>query len=223
MITLKQCVMELTLDPPLDGTARPRHLRGCIGNIIRDDLLFHQHTPDGATIYRYPLIQYKIIGGKASILGIEKGAQALAETRLLDCSLALGKQSHTVARQEFSYSKAEAGCCSNPVLYEFSSPWLALNNRNFEKYQKLGDKLSRKQLLERILTGNLLSLSKGIGYTADSEIKTQIIVFSEAFVKLKGNLMLGFKGQFAANFVVPNFWGIGKSVSQGFGTVEQRC
>ncbi len=31
--------------------------------------------------------------------------------------------------------------------------------------------------------------------------------------------MLGFLGTFSVNFEIPNYWGIGKSVSRGFGTV----
>jgi hypothetical protein len=31
--------------------------------------------------------------------------------------------------------------------------------------------------------------------------------------------MLGFLGTFSVNFEIPDYWGIGKSVSRGFGTV----
>jgi len=37
--------------------------------------------------------------------------------------------------------------------------------------------------------------------------------------KLKGTPMLGFLGTFSVNFEIPDYWGIGKSVSRGFGTV----
>jgi hypothetical protein len=32
--------------------------------------------------------------------------------------------------------------------------------------------------------------------------------------------MLGFLGTFSMNFEIPDYWGIGKSVSRGFGTVK---
>jgi hypothetical protein len=39
--------------------------------------------------------------------------------------------------------------------------------------------------------------------------------------------MLGFLGTFSVNFEIPDYWGIGKSVSRGFGTIirtdEQRA
>mgnify|MGYP000253421783 CR=1 FL=1 len=38
---------------------------------------------------------------------------------------------------------------------------------------------------------------------------------------LKGVPMLGFLGTFSVNFEIPDYWGIGKSVSRGFGTVKR--
>ncbi|NOX21076.1 MAG: CRISPR-associated endonuclease Cas6 [Nitrospirae bacterium] len=32
-------------------------------------------------------------------------------------------------------------------------------------------------------------------------------------------MLLGFLGTFSVNFEIPDYWGIGKSVSRGFGTV----
>ena len=33
--------------------------------------------------------------------------------------------------------------------------------------------------------------------------------------------MLGFLGTFSVNFEIPDYWGIGKSVSRGFGTIKR--
>jgi len=34
--------------------------------------------------------------------------------------------------------------------------------------------------------------------------------------------LLGFLGTFSVNFEIPNYWGIGKSVSRGFGRVVKK-
>ncbi len=34
--------------------------------------------------------------------------------------------------------------------------------------------------------------------------------------------MTGFMGTFSVNFEIPDYWGIGKSVSRGFGTVVRQ-
>lgn len=43
----------------------------------------------------------------------------------------------------------------------------------------------------------------------------------EVKTSLKGTPMLGFLGDFSVNFEIPDYWGIGKSVSRGFGTVKR--
>lgn len=48
-------------------------------------------------------------------------------------------------------------------------------------------------------------------YNAKKEVKTT----------LKGTPMMGFIGKFSVNFDIPDYWGIGKSVSRGFGTVKR--
>jgi len=40
-------------------------------------------------------------------------------------------------------------------------------------------------------------------------------------VEFKGIRMIGFKGEFTVNFNIPDFFGIGKGVSHGFGTVKR--
>ncbi len=78
-----------------------------------------------------------------------------------------------------------------------------------------------KRFLEKILVGNLLSISKSLGYTVPSRIIADIGKVKEVDTSLKGTHMLGFLGQFSVNFSIPDYWGIGKSVSRGFGTVKR--
>ena len=61
-------------------------------------------------------------------------------------------------------------------------------------------------------------MSKGLGYTVPEPIKANI---RKVQTSLKGTPMLGFLGTFSVNFEIPDYWGIGKSVSRGFGTVKQ--
>ncbi len=62
-------------------------------------------------------------------------------------------------------------------------------------------------------------MSKSLGYTVPEPIKANIGNLKEVNTSLKGNPMLGFLGTFSVNFEIPDYWGIGKSVSRGFGTV----
>ena len=110
---------------------------------------------------------------------------------------------------------------NEPLSYSFLTPWLALNEKNYEKYQRLGSWGKRKELLEKILIGNIISMSKSLGYTVPAPIEARIQHLKEVKTSLKGTPMLGFLGNFSVNFEIPDYWGIGKSVSRGFGTVKR--
>ncbi len=111
------------------------------------------------------------------------------------------------------------GVSDEKITYSFLAPWLALNEKNYEQYQKLGTWAERKQLLEKILIGNIISMSKSLGYPVPEPIKANIGKMKEVSIKLKGTPMLGFLGTFSVNFEIPDYWGMGKSVSRGFGTI----
>ena len=107
-------------------------------------------------------------------------------------------------------------------FYSFLTPWLALNEANYDRYQGAGLG-ERRDMLRRILIGNILSMSKGLGYVVTEEIKvSKLDVYPvKEPVWLKGVRMVGFKGAFAVNFELPDYMGLGKSVSRGFGMIKR--
>ena len=111
------------------------------------------------------------------------------------------------------------GDCDDLVEYRFVTPWMALNQKNYERFMK-GSKESNDKLLKSILIGNILSLAKSLGY----EIKARVYVkpkLSISKANFKSNSMITFRGSFIVNFHIPDYLGIGKSVSRGFGTVKR--
>ncbi|MFQ6084425.1 MAG: CRISPR-associated endonuclease Cas6, partial [Candidatus Aminicenantia bacterium] len=65
------------------------------------------------------------------------------------------------------------------------------------------------------------SMSKSLGYTVPEPIKANITNLREVKIYLKGIPMIGFLGTFSVNFNIPDYWGLGKSVSRGFGTIKK--
>ena len=212
-------MIQLEMDQPLQSDVKSHHLRGAMASTQPDNILFHHHHRDGQTVYAYPFIQYKILDGQVWLVGLEKGAEALQNLDLLETILDLGKKQYQVARQLVSFSKVKFGWCSHHLDYEFQTPWMALNQNNYERYHRIGDPSKKTQFLENILVGNLLSMSKSIDYSVDNPIRIQLYEFHEVATRLKGNPMTAFKGRFSSTFSIPDFWGIGKSTSRGFGTV----
>jgi len=221
ILTINQCTTRLIFDRSLNQFVSPKDLRGAISRQKRNNVLFHQHTNDELLIYNYPLIQYKIIEGNGVIVGLDKGAVAVAKMNLLKKQLNLGNMEYIVEQQTMSFLVPCIGIHDRNKKYKFLSPWLGLNENNYNRYQRLGIQAKKKKMLEKIIVGNILSMSKGLGYTVPAPIDANILTIREVQTSLKGTPMLGFLGTFSVNFEIPDYWGIGKSVSRGFGTVKR--
>lgn len=208
----------LTSDSVLNK-ADAEKIRGYLGNLFWDNPYAHQHNEDGDFIYRYPRVQYKIIDGKCLLIGFNEGFEIVEKTFYNLKTINLnGVWEEIIGKGLESYTDFFA-VTSNQMQYSFLTPWLALNERNYERYQKLSTWARKKELLEKILIGNIISMSKSLGYTVPEPIKVNILKIKEVQTRLKGTPMLGFLGTFSVNFLIPDYWGIGKSVSRGFGTV----
>jgi hypothetical protein len=82
----------------------------------------------------------------------------------------------------------------------------------------LSDKVA---LLEAILKGNLLSMAKGIGWTVDKPVEVVIAsIERKQTYKYKGIALDGFEIIFQSNIYLPDYIGIGKGASHGFGIIK---
>ena len=76
--------------------------------------------------------------------------------------------------------------------------------------------------LEKVLTGNILSFAKGVGYNVEKNIIVKIQkIHREYFIKYKGTGLQSFDLTFQTNFSLPEFIGLGKGVSTGNGVIHQ--
>ena len=76
------------------------------------------------------------------------------------------------------------------------------------------------KFLKRLIIGNILSFAKGIDWWIEEEIVIEAKL-EEISVKFKNEAMIGFKGYFYSNIYLPEFIGLGKSTSRGFGTISR--
>lgn len=187
----------------------------------RSDILFHSH--DAETLrYAYPLIQYKTINGQAAIVAIDEGTNSLARlTYPFTRTIRIGEKELTATICESMACSTLVDYTPSPVRYTISN-WLPLNKENYEAYAKTEDLADRLQLLKRMLTGNILSFAKGIGLHLESELK---VTLHEAKatkpVFFKRQKMMTFNADFSINLRLPQFIGLGKGVSVGFGTIRE--
>jgi hypothetical protein len=218
IMTIPTIKLVLETEKPL-GFENSTGLRGFIGRLCPEDILIHSHG-DGDLLYSYPRVQYKVTDSEVSILGLAEGVGVVKGIPRFE-DITLGHEDVKIFDIRLSERESILGVSGTQRDYCFLTPWLALNEKNYEKYQRLGSWAARKELLEKILIGNIISMSKSLGYTVPAPIKANIHNLKEVKTSLKGTPMLGFLGTFSVNFEIPDYWGIGKSVSRGFGTVKR--
>lgn len=98
------------------------------------------------------------------------------------------------------------GLAGNIIRYFFATPWIGLNEENYKSYLTLRkNPKDTHNLLERILIGNILSMSKSLCYTVPEPIKANIGNLKEVKTSLKSTPMLGSLGTFSANFEIPDY------------------
>lgn len=184
-----------------------------------ENILLHNHTDVGLR-YSYPLIQYKLIDGRASIVCINEGIDIFKDM-ISGKSIILTLGNHT---SEFTVDKVDTNYTSVQIS-EFDSEytienWLPLNQENYHIYSGLEGIVEKCTLLQRILIGNILSFAKGTGISIDSRIRCKITGISEAkMLTYKDIKMTALNARFRTNVLLPDKIGLGKGCSQGFGTI----
>jgi hypothetical protein len=196
----------------------PEKLRGYIGNKFKNNNILHHHREDGKNIYKYPRVQYKIIDGTPVILGIEEGVTAIKEIYEFLVELKLGNTFYQIEEKRMIEKKQKFGYAESFQYYRILSPWVALNETNYRTYLQSSSK-EKVRLLHRIFAGNLLSISKSFDYIVIDQIKVKTKL-SPTTISFKGIPFTGFEGEFQTNFYLPEYFGLGKSVSRGFGTIR---
>lgn len=209
-------IMKLILDNINLSQRDASKIRGFItSNYIEFEEL-HNHDGD-KYIYRYPLIQYKVLNNKPCIIGINDGIEVLNKISDTLSYIDIENKRYDIYEKIVHLYQCKFGVSNELIKYKFISPWMCLNEINFKKYININEN-EKNELLKKILIGNIISMSKGLKYTVNEKINVDINL-KQTVVKFKNQNMLCFKGHFKTNFIIPNELGIGKSVSRGFGTV----
>ena len=199
--------------------------RGAVLKSMGDkaNLLYHNHTGAKTFRYSYPLIQYKRLGGKASIVCIEEGADAIGQflSEMTD-SIMIGEREVKCNTDRLMPSKLLVQTWQSSFSYQVFR-WLPLNKENYIRYQTAEGMIEKIAILEKILKGNLLSMLKGLDIFLEGELIVKITNLSEPYIlHNKGVALMAFNADFNCNLSIPNNIGIGKNASIGYGVIHQK-
>ncbi|MEA3547903.1 MAG: CRISPR-associated endonuclease Cas6 [Thermodesulfobacteriota bacterium] len=212
-------VARLYTDQPFQGNGGD--LRRTVTAHFPDIPLLHHHNPAGESDYSLPQVRYLVIHKIPHLVGLNRGRKMVAMVAEKTSELTVGRQSYDITGHDFIEEGIILGLSSGLTTYTNRSPWLALNQNNANKFQKLSQKAEKRELLERILIGNFLSLAKGLDIRLQSRILLRVVSFHWRKIKTP-NSLLGFQVSFVSNLILPEFLGLGKMVSKGYGLMKKQ-
>lgn len=198
-------------------------LRGYFGNLFKaHSPLLHNHYAGGGLRYKYPEVQYKVIGGIPTLIGINEGAELLPKLFLKIKTIDIDGHEYAINSKNIEHKNTEIGFDTHLHQYEFLTLWMALNQENYTKYQEIATS-EKHAMLNRILVGHILGLFRNMELELKPEerLMTNVQVTQKS-TNFKENKMIAFSGGFVANAVLPDEIGLGKAASRGFGTIRRK-
>lgn len=212
----------ITFEEPLRYSELNAFRAAIIEKAGRNHILFHNHLNDQQYLYKYPRIQYKIDRSHPLILCLNEGIDEIHHFfSKPSWDLNIYDKLYKVKVKKLLINQFNMQVWDTRFRYRLQR-WHALNQNNYKLFKQITSLEEQKQKLEQILVGNILSFAKGIEWTIDKEIKVEIeSIENIRWIPLKKTKIQTFDIVFNTNIFLPNYIGLGKNVSYGFGIVKQ--
>jgi hypothetical protein len=209
----------LSLEPEYPLRFSADELRSFLNKKMAEYITLHKDDTAGF-IHRYPVLQCKQIKTGLIMIGISQGAGWLCRSTHDRTILGTGESTCRITARDPAIRSEPFGVADASITYEFLTPWLALNQQHAKKFYDLNGKLQRDAFMQKLLAAHLHTLAKSLDYGIT------IPVSCEAKVRFRRDRIgrenvIVFLGKFVTNLTIPDYLGIGLSVSQGYGTIKR--
>ncbi len=185
----------------------------------KNNLLYHNHLGQGFR-HAYPLIQYKSLMGKAAILYLGKAVNHI--DRLFNNSItevqiegkSLSFEIEKIHARIYTLTTHE-----NLRKYDIIN-WIPLQDQNFKDFQSLESENERLSFLSNLLTANILSFAKGVGWHIDEQVIIKDLqIYQQKWISFKNQKFLSFNVRFKTNVFLPDHIGLGKGAAHNYGVI----
>lgn len=219
--------------PEIALRVRDAHkLRGYFGGVFRErSPLLHNHFEEGSEEtepkyrYAYPLVQYKVLHKVPTLVGLGEGAGLLVELFLKMKELRINEDVFPIHSKHIEHQQATVGLSDDLHTYRYETLWLGLNQKNFRTYVA-AEPGRQNTILKNTAIANILTFVEAFGLTLAKDDPAQRVMLKlnptePVVTKFKNVEMLGFKGSFTTNALLPDNVGLGKQAARGFGTIKR--
>ncbi len=200
----------------------PKFRAAVIEKTNRESDLFHNHMDNSINIYRYPLIQYKVTDRKASLVCLKEATEDihyLLKQKKFDFRIGQEQLLYEIEDVRLKYERIQTW--DTDFQYNMLN-WIALNQDNYEIYKSKTSLWEKIKLLEEILEKHIRIFMESMNAEEIVPLKVRILdIKSEKHIRYKDIFHLTFCINFSCNLSIPNYVGLGKGVSVGFGNVKK--
>jgi hypothetical protein len=225
--TMKIRHLLLTFDLPLP-VYRIRAFRSAMVEWAgRENDLLHNHlNPEynpnierGGFKYRYPLVQYRTHKGKAALVALNEGADALGNILSnRQWAIMLDGKPTPLRIADLQMREHTLAYTDTPQRYTLQN-WIALNQQNYREYQQIEELIDRAERLENLLAAQIITFARAMDWQIEERFAVTIQQFTSKTVDYHNNKLMAFDVVFDAPLHLPNGIGLGKATSHGFGVV----
>lgn len=212
----------ILFDQPIQAYEIPYFRAAVIEKSRRESDLFHNHIETDKFIYRYPLIQYKVTDRRASLICLNEATDDihyLLKQRNFDFRIGKNHVRYEIEDVHLKYERIETG--ETDFRYNIHN-WIALNQEHFAIYQTLDGLLEKIQFLEDILHKHVNIFLEEMKVNVGNPLRLKITELKgEKYIEYKKIFHLTFSVNIKTNLSIPNYVGLGKGVSVGFGIVKK--
>lgn len=191
-------------------------LRGYIANRFVEIIDFHNHIDKISFNYNSPKIQYRVIDGNLSIIGINEGGDLILKNleniRIED--IRLDGCDNKILEKEISIKFPNMRVVDEMKEYIFDSFWIPLKVEETQEYKRGEVHFDTK------LTNNILELFKLCDVFADKRIVAKGLLKEHRIMEKKVERIV-FTGRFKANVVLPDYLALGRRKSVGYGIIKK--
>lgn len=214
--------LSLVFDKKFQSYDIPQLRAAIIEKTKRESDLFHNHIGDSKFIYRYPLIQYKIKDKKPCLICLKEATDDIHYLlRERDFRFKINGKEYTFEIEDVRLRYVNIQTWNKVFRYNIHH-YIALNQDNYNRYKKLDSLLDKVKLVEEMLQKHIEIFAEEMEAHLPEPIACKILdIKEEKYIEYKGVFHLTFSLNFKSNLFIPNYIGIGKGTSVGFGIIKK--
>ncbi len=169
-------------------------------------------------LYRYPLVQYRSIRGKAAIFAMNEGVAAFQKV-LATSNWEINWEGQPLQLQLEGLDMKDHYLQVTKEMHSYRlRRWMPFNDANYQRWLDCPDLHAKVDLLESILPGQLLNFCTGVGWQLPQRFDFRLLdLHATHSLRYHDIRRIALDVTYSANLLLPFGMALGKAVSHGFG------